>query len=155
MQEAMRNVAQKKAVPMSEARAMGLWDDTDPDLKDMVNQDGTVEIPAWRHALINYPHPLLTSGLVILDTPGLNALGTEPELTLSMIPNAHAVLFLLAMDTGVTKSDIDIWHKYIQKFVPHRLAVLNKVDILWDDLKPWDQIQLAIQHQVYETARLR
>ncbi|MBU0592742.1 MAG: dynamin family protein [Gammaproteobacteria bacterium] len=154
MQEAMRNVAQKKAVPMSEARAMGLWDDTDPDLKDMVNQDGTVEIPAWRHALINYPHPLLTSGLVILDTPGLNALGTEPELTLSMIPNAHAVLFLLAMDTGVTKSDIDIWHKYIQKFVPHRLAVLNKVDILWDDLKPWDQIQLAIQHQVYETARL-
>jgi hypothetical protein len=154
MQEAMRNVAQKKTVPMSEARAMGLWDDTDPDLKDMVNHDGSVEIPAWRHALINYPHPLLTSGLVILDTPGLNALGTEPELTLSMIPNAHAVLFLLAMDTGVTKSDIDIWHKYIQKFVPHRLAVLNKVDILWDDLKPWDQIQLAIQHQIYETARL-
>jgi hypothetical protein len=41
----------------------------------------------------------------VLDTLGLNALGTEPELTLSMIPNAYAVLFLLAMDTGVTKSD--------------------------------------------------
>ncbi|MDO9188891.1 MAG: hypothetical protein Q7U24_03405, partial [Sulfurimicrobium sp.] len=105
-------------------------------------------------ALINYPHPLLKSGLVILDTPGLNALGTEPELTLSMIPNAHAIFFLLAMDTGVTKSDLDIWHKFIQKFVPHRLALLNKVDILWDDLKPWDQIQLAIQHQLYDTARL-
>jgi hypothetical protein len=154
MQDAMRTVAQKKTVPMSEARSMGLWDDSDPDLKDMVNADGTVEIPAWRHALINYPHPLLESGLVILDTPGLNALGTEPELTLSMIPNAHAVLFLLAMDTGVTKSDIDIWHKYIQKYVPHRLAVLNKVDILWDDLKPWDQIQLAIHKQVCDTARL-
>ncbi len=154
MLDAMRTVAQKKTVPMSEALAMGLWDDSHPDLKDMVNPDGTVEIPAWRHALINYPHPLLKSGLVILDTPGLNALGTEPELTLSMIPNAHAVFFLLAMDTGVTKSDLDIWHKYIQKFVPHRLAVLNKVDILWDDLKPWDQIQLSIQHQVYDTARL-
>ncbi len=154
MQDAMRTVAQKKSVPMSEARSMGLWDDSDLDLKDMVNADGTVEIPAWRHALINYPHPLLESGLVILDTPGLNALGTEPELTLSMIPNAHAVLFLLAMDTGVTKSDIDIWHKYIQKYVPHRLAVLNKVDILWDDLKPWDQIQLAINKQVHDTARL-
>lgn len=154
MQDAMRTVAQKKAVPMSEARALGLWDDSDPDLKDMVNPDGTVEIPAWRHALINYPHPLLKSGLVILDTPGLNALGTEPELTLSMIPNAHAVLFLLAMDTGVTKSDLDIWHKYIQKFVPHRLAVLNKVDILWDDLKSWEQVQLAVQHQVSDTARL-
>lgn len=154
MLEAMRTVAQKKSVPMREAHAMGLWDDSDPDLKDMVNDDGTVEIPAWRHALINYPHPLLKGGLVILDTPGLNALGTEPELTLSMIPNAHAVFFLLAMDTGVTKSDLDVWHKYIQKYVPHRLAVLNKVDILWDDLKPWDQIQLAVQHQVYDTARL-
>lgn len=154
MQEAMHTVAQKKTVPMSEARAMGLWDDNDPDLKDMANPDGTVEIPAWRHALINYPHPLLKSGLVILDTPGLNALGTEPELTLSMIPNAHAVLFLLAVDTGVTKSDLDIWHKYIQKFVPHRLAVLNKVDILWDDLKSMEQIQLAIRQQLNDTARL-
>jgi hypothetical protein len=39
---------------------------------------------------------------VILDTPGLNAIGTEPELTLNLIPNAHAVLFILAAETGVT-----------------------------------------------------
>lgn len=154
MVEAMRTVAQKKNVSMNDARALGLWDDNDPDLRDMVHPDGTVEIPAWRHALINYPHPLLKSGLVILDTPGLNALGTEPELTLSMIPNAHAVLFLLAVDTGVTKSDLDIWHKYIQKYVPHRLAVLNKVDVLWDDLKPWEQIVAGVQKQVESTARL-
>jgi len=154
MVAAMRTVAQKKRVSMNDAKALGLWDDSDPDLQEMVHPDGTVEIPAWRHALINYPHPLLKSGLVILDTPGLNALGTEPELTLSMIPNAHAVLFLLAMDTGVTKSDLDIWHKYIQKFVPHRLALLNKVDILWDDLKPWDQILASVQKQMESTARL-
>jgi len=154
MLAAMRSVAQKKNVSMNDAKALGLWDDNDPDLKDMVHPDGTVEIPAWRHALINYPHPLLNSGLVILDTPGLNALGTEPELTLSMIPNAHAVLFLLAMDTGVTKSDMDIWHKYIQKFVPHRIAVLNKVDILWDDLKPWEAIQASVNKQLEDTARL-
>ena len=52
-------------------------------------------------------------GLVILDTPGLNAIGTEPELTLNMLPNAHAVLFILAADTGVTKSEIDVWRQYI------------------------------------------
>lgn len=154
MLAAMRTVAQKKNVSMNEAKSLGLWDDSDPDLKDMVHPDGTVEIPAWRHALINYPHPLLQGGLVILDTPGLNALGTEPELTLSMIPSAHAVLFLLAMDTGVTKSDMEIWHKYIQKFVPHRLAVLNKVDILWDDLKPWEMILASINKQVESTAHL-
>lgn len=154
MLAAMRYVAQKKLVPIQDAKALGLWDDGDPDLKDMVNADGTVEIPAWRHAQINFPHPLLKDGLVILDTPGLNALGTEPELTLSMIPSAHAVLFLLAMDTGVTKSDMDVWHKYIQKFVTHKLAVLNKVDILWDDLKPWHEISSSIRRQIEATAQL-
>ena len=38
----------------------------------------------------------LRQGLRILDTPGLNALGSEPELTLSMLPSAQAIIFLLA-----------------------------------------------------------
>jgi hypothetical protein len=50
---------------------------------------------------------------VILDTPGLNAIGTEPELTLSLLPNAHAVLFILAADTGVTQSDLTVWREHI------------------------------------------
>jgi hypothetical protein len=78
-----------------------------------VDQDGNVEIPRWRHAVINFPHPLLQQGLVILDTPGLNAIGTEPELTLSLLPNAHAVLFILAADTGVTQSDLTVWREHI------------------------------------------
>lgn len=154
MLTAMNAVAQVKLVAPEEARELGLWDDSDPSLRDLLRADGKVEIPAWRHALINYPHTLLQGGLVILDTPGLNALGAEPELTLNMIPNAHAVLFLLAMDTGVTKSDLDIWHKFIQKFVPHRLAVLNKVDVLWDDLKPWEQIEASIRRQIEATSRM-
>ncbi|MCK7583393.1 MAG: dynamin family protein [Chromatiales bacterium] len=72
-----------------------------------------VEISRWRHAVINFPHPLLKQGLVILDTPGLNAIGTEPELTLSLVPSAHAVLFVLAADTGVTKSDLEVWRHII------------------------------------------
>jgi predicted GTPase len=63
--------------------------------------------------MINFPHPLLKQGLVILDTPGLNAIGAEPELTLSLLPNAHAVLFILAADTGVTQSDLAIWREHI------------------------------------------
>ena len=98
--------------------------------------------------MINYPHPLLKSGLVILDTPGLNALGTEPELTLKMIPSAHAILFLLAMDTGVTKSDMEIWQRYVQSYQTRRIAVLNKIDLLWDELKTEDQIEESIVRQV-------
>ena len=31
----------------------------------------------------------------MLDTPGLNAIGTEPELTLGLLPQAHATVFIL------------------------------------------------------------
>src|SRR5690606_10478027 len=132
----------------------GLYDNAAAEATTVVLEDpDTIEIPAWRHALINYPHPLLSSGLVVLDTPGLNALGSEPELTMSMIPSAHAVLFLLAMDTGVTRSDLDIWRKHVQPRVPRRLAVLNKADLLWDDFKSDEEIAESVRVQVETTAR--
>ncbi|PJB04351.1 MAG: hypothetical protein CO126_05445, partial [Hydrogenophilales bacterium CG_4_9_14_3_um_filter_63_34] len=131
---AMRKLAETKVVFKVEARALGLWDDNDPNLCYMVKDPDRVEIPAWRYAMINYPHPLLESGLAILDTPGLNAMGAEPELTISAIPNAHALLFLLATDTGVTQSDFEIWNKLVSKHASQHYAVLNKIDMLWDDL---------------------
>jgi hypothetical protein len=112
-----------------------------------------VEIPRWRHALINVPHPLLKQGLVILDTPGLNAIGTEPELTLNLIPNAHAVLFILAAETGVTKSDIDVWRTHIIAG-PGRIVVLNKIDALWDELRTPQDNDAAIARQQHDAARL-
>ncbi|MFL6580525.1 MAG: dynamin family protein [Burkholderiales bacterium] len=155
MAAAMCSLAQVKSVTVEEASRLGLLDEADfVTTTVVVKQGGKVEIPCWRHALINYPHPLLKKGLVILDTPGLNALGTEPELTLSMIPSAHAVLFLLAMDTGVTKSDLDVWQKYVQNYVTRRIAVLNKIDLMWDDLKTDEQIEVGIERQLIETSRI-
>ena len=87
-----------------------------------------------------------SKGLVILDTPGLNAIGTEPELTLNLIPNAHAVLFILAAETGVTRSDIDVWRTHIGAG-PGRLAVLNKIDAMWDELRTPEQNDAEIARQ--------
>jgi hypothetical protein len=113
-----------------------------------------VEVSMWRHAVVNFPHPLLAQGLVILDTPGLNAIGTEPELTLNLIPNAHAVLFILAADTGVTKSDIDVWRNHIGKASGRgRIVVLNKIDSLWDDLTPARETDAMIERQVELSAK--
>jgi hypothetical protein len=153
MQEALRVLVAQKEVTLEEARALGLWDDQDVGMVNALKTRGKIDVPVWRHALINYPHPLLKNGLVILDTPGLNTLGTEPELTISIIPNAHAVIFLLATDTGVTKSDMDIWSKYIRERSSRKLAVLNKIDILWDPLKSEAEINAMIQSQVVSTAR--
>ena len=108
-----------------------------PEDNPMVDAQGMVEVPKWRHALINIAHPLLKQGLVILDTPGLNAVGAEPELTVNLIPQAHAVVFILGADTGVTRSDLAIWREHLvttPESIEARLVVLNKIDTLWDTL---------------------
>ena len=153
MHETLRQVSQTRQVATAEAERYGLFDPQDPDLAASLDVDGTIDIPRWRHAIINLPHPLLKQGLVILDTPGLNAIGTEPELTLNLIPNAHAVLFVLAADTGVTRSDIDVWRTHIGAG-PGRLAVLNKIDAMWDELKSPSAINGEIARQQHDVARL-
>ncbi|RYF05460.1 MAG: GTPase [Oxalobacteraceae bacterium] len=153
MIETFKQVSLTRRVPQDEAAGFGLYDAGDPDLAATVGDDGLVEIPQWRHALINFPHPLLKQGLVILDTPGLNAIGTEPELTLNLIPNAHAVLFVLGAETGVTKSDIEVWRTHIGGG-PGRLVVLNKIDAMWDELKSAQENDAAIAHQQASVAQL-
>jgi len=152
MKKSLKALADTKKVYALEARMLGL--------APMVNEKGElpgeeelVEVPAWRYAMINYPHPLLTNGISILDTPGLNALGMEPELTVSTVPNAHAILFLLSIDTGVTKSDMEIWDRYVKPGLPQKLAVLNKIDLMWDELKTEAEVDKAIARMVETTSQ--
>lgn len=153
MQEALRSVSEVLQVPRQTATRLG-FPDAEQDPASAAGEE--VEIPRWRHAIINYPHPLLEQGLVILDTPGLNAIGAEPELTLSLLPNAHAVLFILAADTGVTQSDLAIWNEHIGSRNGRnrgRIVVLNKIDGLWDELKSEEEIDAEIDKQVHGSAR--
>ncbi|MBL8330680.1 MAG: dynamin family protein [Rubrivivax sp.] len=151
--QALSEVTRTRRVPVEEARALGLWDDEHPDENPPLHKDGQVEVPAWRHALINYPHPLLQRGLSVLDTPGLNAIGAEPELTLNLLPSAHAVVFLLAADTGVTRSDLAVWRDHLGARALERFVVLNKIDALIDPLCAPSEIERQIETQRLETAR--
>lgn len=54
-----------------------------------------VDVPAWRHAWANLPHPLLAQGLCLLDLPTLQSMATEPELVLEQLPAADVLLWLL------------------------------------------------------------
>ncbi len=154
--KAMQEVCRVKTVPVEEATRYGLYNPDDPESSLGINDNGGVSIPAWRHAIINFPHPFLEKGLVVYDTPGLNAIGVEPELTFNLLPNAHAVLFVLSADTGVTKSDIDVWRSHIYSRGKNRgrLVALNKIDGLWDDLKTEAQIESEIDGQVHSCAEL-
>ena len=160
MSEALARVSEVKGVSVPLARALGLTDDAQPGTAGDASSsaEARVEVPCWRHAIINFPHPLLRQGLVILDTPGLNAIGTEPELTLSLLPSAHVVLFVLAADAGVTKTDLDVWKRHLagddaaQR--AGRIGVLNKIDSLWDELKPEAAVAAEIEKQVAASAAL-
>ena len=151
--ESLQEVTRTKWVVKEQARELGFWDDEQPDDNPPVDDQGRVEVPAWRHALINYPHPLLKQGLVVLDTPGLNAIGAEPELTLSLLPTAHATVFILGADTGVTKSDLGVWRDHLGTHALSRFVVLNKIDALLDPLATVAQVDAQITAQCVETAR--
>ena len=150
--QALREVIRTKQVPLEQARELGMYDESlDPHFKARGKAPEQVEVPYWRHALISFPHELLKQGLVVLDTPGLNALGSEPELTLNMLPSAQAVLFILGADTGVTRSDLDVWQHHVRSVREKRnkglIVVLNKIDTLWDDLKEPAAIEASIESQ--------
>src|SRR3989344_3997852 len=150
MVQAFIQVARTKPMPVEQAIALGFH----PDMLESTNKPGEVLVPAWRHAMVNFDHPLLRQGLRILDTPGLNALGSEPELTLSMLPSAQAIIFLLSADTGVTASDMAVWQQHIRQLDEDTqnslFAVLNKIDVLWDDVAGEAFVQNAIE-QIRET----
>lgn len=155
VRQAFLEVNRTKKVSAWEAQELGLYTPADG---KRPSADMVVEVPVWRHAIINFPHPLLRRGLVVLDTPGLNALGAEPELTLRMLPDAHAVLFVLAADAGVTRSDLEVWNNHVIGArgvnAAGRFVVLNKIDILWDELQDPKRIDETLAQQMRETARI-
>jgi hypothetical protein len=157
MQEAFKELIAVKQVPKNTAIQLGLFNEREAAEQGIVNPQ-SVEIPRWRHALISFPHPLLKEGLAILDTPGLNALGTEPELTLSMLPSAQAIVFVLAADTGVTKSDLEMWRSHVcssRNASKQGLAVvMNKIDAMWDDIAGESGYEDSIKSQIRTSASI-
>jgi hypothetical protein len=144
-------LTEHKEVTKREAAELGLFVEQDDGDADRIS------IPRWRLALINIHHPLLAQGLRVLDTPGLNAIGSEPELTYEMLPAAHAILLVLAADTGVTQSDMQVWQRFIER--PGRagrlgvMVILSKTDTLWDGLRSPRQVAESITKQCRDVAQ--
>jgi len=152
--DAFAQVSMTRLAPLAEARRYDLAPASVGKVSS-ISGEAMVEIPCWRHAIVNFPHPLLAQGLVILDTPGLNALGYEPELTLNLLPSAHALIYVLSIDTGVSQSDLDAWRDYILPCAGRRNAcfvALNKIDTLWDGIRTRDEIAHHVSRQVAQVS---
>jgi len=153
MAEALGELAATKVLSAGQAQALGFDQRM---LESHGEQGNQVRVPVWRHALLSLDNPMLRKGIRFLDTPGLNALGSEPELTISMLPKAQAIIFLLSADAGVTASDMAIWKQFIDHrhadYRAGRFAVLNKIDVLWDDLQGEQHVLDSIQKMRKSTA---
>jgi hypothetical protein len=117
--------------------------------------EGRVDIPKWRYAILNFPHPLLAAGLSILDMPGYNAMGAEPEVTMHRIPDSAAIVFMLGAETGVTATDRQLWTEHIEPIQGLQqtcFVVLNKIDGLRDGMKSEAQVLSEIDRQVRASA---
>ena len=152
IKETLRKLIELKEVTKVQAEALGLFDPQDAAMLNQLANTGLVKVPVWRHAIINFPHPLLKSGLVIIDIPDLNTLDSEPELALNIIPNAHAILYLTATDSGITAADMQVWNDFIKGRAKHTLTLVNKIDMLWDDRKPKQHVANDIEKKINITA---
>jgi Dynamin family len=157
---ALQKMCAKQKVTLDQAQALGFeLDSFDNEGSGAVfdEQDANtavVEIPMWRYARLNIHHPLLATGLAILDTPGLNVLGHEPELTHAILPTVDSVIYLLAADVGVSRSDQLAWQTHLSHLPEHsKLGVLNKVDSLSDGLRSTLEMSVDIVRQMDHCAQ--
>ena len=138
IRDALATLAETRRVTVVDAVSWGLHSDK---LGGTHKDGGMVDVPRWRYAIVNFPHPLLDAGLVVIDTPGLAALTAEPEFSRENIPAADAVIVVLDASQGVTKPDLAIWKEKLggsrnfrerekDESGQARIVVLNKIDRL-------------------------
>jgi len=141
---ALAALSETKRISVNDAVAWGLHGSG---IAVAVNESNSamVDVPRWRYAVVNLPHPLLDAGLVIIDTPGFAALSLEPELARERVPNSDALVLVFDIAQGVTKTDLAMCKDYLGNTSSYReralgtatdesrqmrMVVLNKIDTL-------------------------
>jgi hypothetical protein len=152
MQVAFSKLSEQLEVSYSEAISLGLWNENDEMMMLSLEKDGFIKVPLWRHAMINYPHPVLKNGLVIFSTPGLDKLNAEPELMLNNMQSSDAAIFITPADTGVTENDVAIWNEFIKHRIKQQFILLDKIDSLRGKHHNDLSLTNAIDRQVTMTA---
>jgi hypothetical protein len=113
------------------------------------------DIPRWRYAIVNLPHPLLADGLVVLDTPSREAMAAEPEIAVHRVPEAAAIVFVVAADTGLAEEDRDLWREQVAPvdgLDQSCYVALNKIDAAREGLQPGTQLLAEIERQAAQVA---
>jgi phage shock protein A len=160
---ALAALSETKRISLSDAVAWGLH--REGVAVPAGESDSTlVDVPRWRYAIVNYPHPMLDAGLVIIDTPGLAAFTSEPELARHRAPGADALLMVLDITQGAAKADLAIWRDHLgnarsfrdrerEESTQTRIVVLNKIDELTVDTADPTESGKALLREIDKRSR--
>ncbi len=78
---------------------------------------------------VGVPSPVLASGLVLVDTPGVGGLGSvHSAITMAALPMADALLFVTDASQELTAPELDFLRRAIE-LCPNVLAALTKIDL--------------------------
>jgi small GTP-binding protein len=99
-----------------------------PDEAKRLEDRQETAFPAVSHAVVEYPLPLLESGIEIIDTPGLNDTQTRNQTTLECLYTCHAVLFVLSAAQPCTLDE----RRYLQNYLKERQVGLFFLINGWD-----------------------
>ncbi|WP_427161726.1 dynamin family protein [Aliinostoc sp. HNIBRCY26] len=86
------------------------------------------------YAVVEYPLQLLSKGLEIIDSPGLNDTESRNELSLGYINNCHAILFVMRASQPYTLAE----RRYLENYIKDRGLTVFFI------INGWDQIQEGI-----------
>jgi GTPase SAR1 family protein len=125
-------------------------DDRTPEVMDVATFQETYTIPADEakrledkqetafpgisHAVVEYPLPLLETGIEIIDTPGLNDTETRDRTVLEYLYTCHAVLFVMSAAQPCTLDE----RRYLQNYLKDRGLSLFFL------INGWDRIQSGL-----------
>lgn len=94
---------------------------------------------------IGLPHPLLASGLTLVDTPGMGGLGAgAAAMTLGFLPWADAVVFVTDASAELTRAELDLLSD-ASELCPSVTIALTKTDLYaeWPRIAQLDAARLA------------
>lgn len=116
------------------------------DVADLVSEAGN---PANRRRIrlveVGVPQPVLASGLVLVDTPGVGGLASpESAATLAAATGADAVMFATSAAQELTQPEVDLLEA-VTASCPRAITVLTKTDIYpaWRRIAELDRKHLA------------
>jgi len=90
-----------------------------------------------RSITVGIDRPLLSSGLVLVDTPGVGGLGSiQNAAALSTLPQSHAVLFVSDASQELTAAELRFLST-VQDLCPTVVMILTKIDLY----QHWEQIR--------------